>query len=244
MDFNEYKKAAEEKGFVFNGGYGMADGHRWYVLSYDKIVCADVYTTGKDKDNRVYRSKFLYPAALLEDEVYKSFESILVEYGERLKKTETVDLQKQLKETKAHLAEIEEKIKLSIKPMFWRPDAGGEYYCIENYDVLAPHWSTGGVQEWDLFPSAEQAKKVGHSVYLAVAVTKACLQVDPNFEPDWDNLRQSKYSPAYCHVTNKWGVLTWCTTQMVTPPVSTWELAQKACELLTSEGISPGGFKK
>jgi hypothetical protein len=89
----------------------------------------------------------------------------------------------------------------------------------------------------NFFPTESQAEKASKLIRRSNAIIRACLLVDPNYEPDWSDRVERKYSVYYCNFQTKWRVTDSRTANIFVAYVSTYEKAQQVCELLTKWGV-------
>lgn len=127
-----------------------------------------------------------------------------------------------------------------LKDMPW-PSDGDQYWCIDGDVVSTYHWVDDPVDQGfkkmhNIYRTREAAEKAANLMLLSNAVIRACLEVDPDFEPNWSNINEEKWSVYYSHALKKW---TETPTVINYDPahVSTQEKAQKVCALLNEWGV-------
>tara|TARA_R110000803_G_scaffold54309_3_gene111005 strand:- start:2108 stop:2557 length:450 start_codon:yes stop_codon:yes gene_type:complete len=121
----------------------------------------------------------------------------------------------------------------------WEPSVGGAFWMVD--------W-TGGVRS--LNPNNRSAVS-HHNVYETEALARkaivlqrrsnlliqACLNFDPDFEPDWIDKNQYKYGFYYSHNQCAWGWSSVFTLNDSAAYVSTQEIADKVVAYLNSQEI-------
>jgi hypothetical protein len=107
----------------------------------------------------------------------------------------------------------------------------------------------GDVDEWSfthvkkflennaLFQTKEQAEKASVLMRRSNAIIRACLLVDPDYEPDWSIVGAVRWTAMYDLKLKKWVISCEQYCRVVVACVSTEEKAQQVCELLTKWGI-------
>ena len=112
-----------------------------------------------------------------------------------------LNLTHRLEEAKSTL-EVMEAIE-NKKPTLWQPAIGetawfllGDGFCA-NRKIMSAKSVSKYITNHNVFKSAKTARKAAKAMKINNAVISACLQVDPDFEPDWSNTDQYKYYPIY-----------------------------------------------
>jgi hypothetical protein len=146
--------------------------------------------------------------------------------------------QERIKELEQELAQLKEKLEKENR--LWEPEEGEKSYYV---------WSDGTVSVssiyeleerkdfYNFFPTKEQALKASGYMCRSNMIIKACLQVDPDFSPDWEDQWQIKHGVYYNHSLYKWGTDTHALEQAYPCYVSTIEKAQQVCDLLNREEV-------
>ena len=147
------------------------------------------------------------------------------------------DLEQKYKELGAEIERLKQR-----PEGVWEPAVGGTFWMVD--------W-TGGVRS--LNPN-NRAAVSHHNVYETEAlarkasvlqrrynlVIQACLNFDPDFVPDWENLCQAKFGVIYSHYLKRWASNTVATSfvnVLNVAHVSTLEIAEKVAEYLNSQDI-------
>ena len=92
------------------------------------------------------------------------------------------------------------------------------------------------LEHHNVFKTKEQAQKASKLQRVSNAIIRACLLVDPDYEPDW-SLNETKYRAFFAHHQKKWGIdISW--KDKKSPAyVSTRENAKRVCALLAKWGM-------
>ncbi|MDA9090781.1 hypothetical protein N9J84_01605 [Porticoccaceae bacterium] len=141
------------------------------------------------------------------------------------------DLKKQLEE-----AEMVEKVK-----GLWEPMIGNAYFRIGVAgEARRFRWandtSDRAIRAFhNAFPSMGVAEKAAALMRRSNLVISACLQVDPDFEPDWDNRDQAKWFPRYDHGVEAWFITTCYRIEADVACVSSKEKGKEALAILNSQ---------
>jgi hypothetical protein len=139
-------------------------------------------------------------------------------------------LEQELSALKKELAESQE---------LWKPEYDDKYFFVSNLGTVERNnlddfrWNV--ILRTDFFPTSEQAEKASKYMRQSNMVIKACLQVDPYFEPDWRDESQDKWTMFYNHESNRWELSRANITQIAPCFVSSSKKAQQVCDLLNKE---------
>ena len=87
------------------------------------------------------------------------------------------------------------------------------------------------------YPTEEVAKKAAVLLKRAEEIIRACLVVDPDFEPDWDSTTMDKYFPYYAHHTTSWVATAVRTSDKAPTHVSSMKKCNEVIAILNSRGI-------
>ena len=141
-------------------------------------------------------------------------------------------------------AEIE---RLKAQPTgVWEPEKCGSYWVV-GLGGSTGKWQLGDLGDNHTFLSL----KAHHSVYKtrelaekasvlqrrSNLVIQACLNVDPDFEPDWSDSDQTKYGFCYDHYSGQWEIICSWYGNFEGAVVSTEEKADQVFEYLNSQEI-------
>ena len=150
-----------------------------------------------------------------------------------------------IEELEATIAKAQQQIEELKNPKIKRftPEHLGHYYAVR-WDSKAAHLSWGNdsfdqctYDFFNCYETGELAEKAALLMRRSNAIIMAKLLVDPDFEPDWDDSQQDKWSVYYSNVNNKWTTSSHCRINNLVAPVSTKEKAEQMCELLTEWGV-------
>ena len=124
------------------------------------------------------------------------------------------ELLKSIEETERHLAGLKSQLKEDQKSTrLWQPDEDGDYWHVDiTGEVAAFPWGGSNLDSrlygnHNVYPSYGVAKKASALIRRSNLVISACLQIDPDFDPDWDRADQGKWSARYRHDSKKWDLL-------------------------------------
>ena len=110
----------------------------------------------------------------------------------------------QLKTKYAKLgAEIE---RLEQPEGVWEPTVGGTFWMVDwtgGVRSLNPN-NRAAVSHHNVYETEDLAQKAGVLQLRSNLVIQACLNVDPHFVPDWNDLDQTKYGFYYAHEIGEW----------------------------------------
>ena len=124
-------------------------------------------------------------------------------------------------------------LKTYDKYYFVGPAGGSDYQICRKDDqdskLLAHH---------NVFKTHEQAQKASKLMRRSNAIIRACLLVDPYFEPNWEDRHQEKWSVGYDNRFGKWWKFLFTFMDARCAYVSTEEKAQQVCSLLTKWGVN------
>jgi len=119
---------------------------------------------------------------------------------------------------------------------YWYVDSAGAAHKTERcaYPFYARHKDNHNV-----FCSRKQAKKAAKMMRRSNAIIRACLLVDPDYEPDWDDYTEVKYSVYYLSLRGRgvWDVYTSTDLSWSPAYVSSISKAREVCELLNEWGV-------
>ena len=92
---------------------------------------------------------------------------------------------------------------------------------------------------FNVFPSSDSARKASKLMRRSNAIIRACLLVDPDFEPDWTNSGQEKWGIIYVHSNAMpgWAPFNVYVHQGCPAYVSSKEKAGEAVKLLRKWGV-------
>ena len=142
-------------------------------------------------------------------------------------------------------AEIE---RLKAKPTgVWEPEAGKDYWSVGR-TATAEHWMRGRHPDssgaflslrahHNVYKTKELSQKASVLTCRSNLVIQACLNFDPDFEPDWSDCNQVKYGVAYNYQDNKWMCWAFNHYDIGGAYVSTKEKAKQVVEYLNSQEI-------
>lgn len=125
----------------------------------------------------------------------------------------------------------------------WVPCRSDKSYCVSgNGEVVVfycdefSNSTLEGVKDFhNVYKTEQQAEKAAELMRRSNAIIRACLLVDPDFVPDWENSNQDKFYPVYFY--GKWTSDMRSLSKHPSACVSTFDKAQQACRLLEKWGV-------
>ena len=154
----------------------------------------------------------------------------------------STELLKSIEETERQLENLKKQLEESHNGNeLWIPAYGQEYFSVKSRGTVARDKWTG-----DIFDEGTYAN---HNVFLSEALAReavklmrrsnlvisACLQVKPDFKPDWRNPGQTKWFPRYDHDRQKWEPDYASLCQYAGACVSSKEALQKVLKILNAQ---------
>ena len=147
------------------------------------------------------------------------------------------DLQKELQELKAKVADLESRI--VAEPVKWQPK-GGEWFINQCNDTVE-YWKmnveatkVAGLER----QTEEQAKRAAVEMRRFNRLLALRDELCGDTPIDWDNSEGEKYRLSFDHAFSKWGWDSFCILESITPHFPTKKLAQKACDMLNSGEVT------
>jgi len=122
------------------------------------------------------------------------------------------------------------------------PNLHEKYYAIVRAVVREFAWENDGMDReyyntFNCFSTRVLAVRACSMRSRDAAIATACLRMDPDYEPDWDNAQSKKHFVFYDHRERTWKKDWWMQGRYTTAVVSSEEKANQVCELLTGWGI-------
>ena len=131
---------------------------------------------------------------------------------------------------------------VKLKDMPW-PSHGDQYWYVGGHVEPISTYSWHGDQidqglknNHNIFRTREAAEKAAMLILRSKAIISACLEVDPDFEPDWTNIDQKKWSVYYGHIFGRW-TETPAVINYEPAHVSSQEKAEEVARLLNDWGV-------
>ena len=143
------------------------------------------------------------------------------------------DLQKELQDLKAKVAELEARIAAKPAVKKWEPKGGG--FMV---------WCSGDIEELDSINSSrcfgaeretrEQAERAAVEMRRFNRLLALRDELYADKDVNWLNDKEEKYSLYYSHEKGKWELDWNVTNESIQPYFTTLESAEKACDMLNS----------
>ena len=146
------------------------------------------------------------------------------------------ETERQLENLKKQLAESQNGNKL------WKPPHNQKYFYVTARGLILQTNQINSSVDVDryachnVFPSKSVAEKAAELMWHSNLIISACLQVEPDFEPDWKNFDQTKWFPRYDHDIQKWESNYGYAYQNAVACVSSKEALQKVLKILEANG--------
>ena len=158
------------------------------------------------------------------------------------------DLELKYEELGAKHKSLGEEIqRLKAKPTgVWEPEKGGGYWAVGLggttgkllWGFLGTHATfLSLIAHHNVYKTEQLAEKASVLQRRSNLVIQACLNFDPDFEPDWSDLNQVKYLFYYSQYSDRWKVGNKGNTANFGACVSTKEKANLVLEYLNSQEI-------
>jgi hypothetical protein len=145
-------------------------------------------------------------------------------------------IQEKIEKLEQELAQLKEELEKENR--LWVPEEGEEsYYVWSDGDVSVSSAYELEKRNYNCFPTKEQAIIASGYMQKSNMIIKACLQVDPDFVPDWGNGEQKKFFVYFNPTLSMWCTSLNSTVCFAPCYVSTREKAQQVCDLLNREDI-------
>jgi hypothetical protein len=120
---------------------------------------------------------------------------------------------------------------------------GRERFCLEGVSAITAgerhieQYTSGGSKTQKLYyPTRDMAGKAAVQLRREEELIRACLLVDPDFEPNWGSYSQ-KFFPYYNHADGQWDVSSRTRTNVSGGYVSGSYKCQEAIAILNERGI-------
>ena len=141
----------------------------------------------------------------------------------------------------------EEIERLEAKPTgVWETEMGEEYWSVgfAGTTVKRTLYLNGGdyalpslITHHNVYKTEKLARKASVLQRRSNLVIQACLNFDPDFEPDWNNHHEVKYQFYYGNITSNWGRSIVTHSNLGGACVSTKEKSDLVLEYLNSQEI-------
>ena len=154
----------------------------------------------------------------------------------------SAELLKSIEETERQLENLKEQLEESRNGSeLWKPAHGQEYFSVKSRGTVARYkWINDSFDKEmharrNVFPSRSVAGKAAELMRHSNLIISACLQTDPDFEPDWRNFDQIKWFPRYDHASQKWESNCTYSYQKAAAHVSSKEAVGKVLKILNAQ---------
>ena len=154
----------------------------------------------------------------------------------------STELLKSIEETEQQLENLKKQLEESQNGnKLWKPTSGQDYFSVEDHGTVSRYtWEDYSYDEevyayHNAFPSRAIAEKAAELMRHSNLIISACLQTDPDFEPDWRNFDQIKWFPRYDHASQKWESNCTYSYQKAAAHVSSKEAVDKVLKILNAQ---------
>ena len=137
----------------------------------------------------------------------------------------------------------------SVKPAVWVPKDGGEYYWRvigEGEVVTCPRVSEfdeRNIKRGTCYQTQALALKAAEYSKVQGLINQACLNVEPDYVPDWSDKSQLKWFVYYSHYTCRWVSNVTITEEAAIIYQSTSSKSLQVCDILNDINLKPVGVK-
>ena len=128
----------------------------------------------------------------------------------------------------------------------WFPGRDGYWFLEDdgrvssrNNQMPSSRFVSDRLRHQNVFETKSQAEKASKLQRVSNAIIRACLLVDPDYEPDWSTGEIMKYLPYWSCTSSSWVVDYYGCARKAPAHVSTREKAEQVCALLTKWDIKP-----
>lgn len=125
---------------------------------------------------------------------------------------------------------------------YWGPEGQDSVFVLGGdgqmvWDCSVPVTFNRYAEQYSVFPTRTLAEKASRLFRRNNAIVTACLLIDPEFEPDWEDRSQYKWGVIYDYSQKRWRAYNQHCLDECTAYVSTHEKAKKVCQWLTGHGV-------
>ena len=123
----------------------------------------------------------------------------------------------------------------------WEPTVGGLFFTNNSSGQYFQTTLYGEEEKTNhnVYKTKELASKASVLQRRANLVIQACLNFDPDFEPDWDSFYgQVKWGFSYNHSINSWVKISCCRYDRLAAYVSTSAIANEVLDYLNNQEIN------
>tara|TARA_B110000503_G_scaffold11940_1_gene16073 strand:- start:2047 stop:2508 length:462 start_codon:yes stop_codon:yes gene_type:complete len=150
-----------------------------------------------------------------------------------------------LQALKNKIKELEKEVERLEQPeVIWGPKGGQKYWWVDSLGrerdtVIAIYHPDDSlcIAHHNVYQTKALVKKASILQRRANLIIQACLNFDPDFEPDWEAWTQVKYGFYYNHNKCAWNWSDTITLNDCAAHVSTAEIADKVMAYLNSQEI-------
>ena len=149
-----------------------------------------------------------------------------------------------VKHINLRIQDLEQELNNSNAPKrLWKPEIGDNIVTVDAFgDPMGWELNNGNkiisnakIKNYSAFKTRAVAKKAAKAMRIHNAIISACLQVDPDFDPDWNDRTQCKYYPIYNKQDMRWGYSASVTVKTLPICVSNRDSIEKVIEILNNE---------
>ena len=155
----------------------------------------------------------------------------------------STELLESIGETERQLEKLKEQLEESQKNnTLWKPAYNQKYVFVSAYGSVVtakwrhPAYDADQYAVHNVFPSLAIGNKASELMRRSNLIISACLQVDPDFEPNWGNPGQGKYYAYYSQRTQSWKSNSAYEHRSAVAYVSSEEAIDKVLKILNAAG--------
>lgn len=144
----------------------------------------------------------------------------------------------QIEELKKKAEKIIEELKKEEIPLYPEFEKGSfVFYMSYNFNIREGiYCGTKAISDYNSFHSEHYAEMLAERSNYIAMLLHCKWYFDRDYEPDWDNSIEKKFTVGFSYETNKFKVYNWTVIDFGTIAFSSKEVAQKACDWLNSNG--------
>lgn len=144
----------------------------------------------------------------------------------------------QIEELKKKAEEIIEELKKEEIPLYPKFEKGSAVFFMDvNFDVReSTCYDPKAINDYDSFHSEHYAEMLAEKSNYIAMLLHCKWYFDRDYEPDWDNPIEIKWTVGFNHEVNAFRIYDWTIADFGTIAFSSKEAARKACDWLNSNG--------
>ena len=156
----------------------------------------------------------------------------------------SLSLDERIDEMKTQLAHLEEEAEAAKKPTWWVPEAAKGYYYTDvngNLELERKGIRDVAIHSGNYFADFDVCERVAAAIKTQMQIAKACVSVEPDFIPNWNDDDQEKWSVFWDIDMNNWDTFNSVGQLDSCMFISTQIKAEQVVTLLKNRNITPPG---